>query len=114
MQNIAEFRIIGRVGKVDVKEKVSFIEIAANYNRKDNDGNWQTDTHWNRVTCFHTLAQRAARLEKGDLIHLTGRVRQTSWEKDGQRHYGVDLIAEKLGTIAKANGQGSDDNEGEE
>jgi len=27
MQNIAEFRIIGRIGKVDVKDKVTYLKI---------------------------------------------------------------------------------------
>ena len=35
MQNIAEFRIIGRIGKVEVKEKVTYLSVASNYNRKD-------------------------------------------------------------------------------
>ena len=45
MQNIAEFRILGRVGKVDAKEKVTHIDIASNYPRKDGDS-WKDDTHW--------------------------------------------------------------------
>jgi hypothetical protein len=42
MQNIAEFRIIGRIGKVEVKEKVTYLSVASNYNRKDGD-DWKTD-----------------------------------------------------------------------
>ena len=37
MQNIAEFRIIGRVGSVDTTDKVTHVSVAANYNRKDGD-----------------------------------------------------------------------------
>ena len=51
MQNIAEFRIIGRIGKVEVKEKVTYLSVASNYNRKDGD-EWKTDAHWNNVTLF--------------------------------------------------------------
>src|SRR3546814_21202515 len=43
MQNIAEFRIIGRVGSVDTTDKVTHVSVAANYNRKDGD-EWKTDT----------------------------------------------------------------------
>ena len=77
MQNIAEFRILGRVGKVDAKEKVTHIDIASNYPRKDGDS-WKDDTHWNRVTFFGKLTERAAKIGKGDLVHITGRVRQNS------------------------------------
>ena len=49
MQNIAEFRIIGRVGKITEHDKVTKLNVAANYNRQEN-GEWVTDTHWNEVT----------------------------------------------------------------
>src|SRR3546814_13035805 len=80
MQNIAEFRIIGRVGSVDTTDKVTHVSVAANYNRKDGD-EWKTDTHWNRVTFFRQLAERAADLGKGDLVHIPGRVRQKSYQR---------------------------------
>src|SRR3546814_10205269 len=57
MQNIAEFRIIGRIGKIEVKEKVTYLSVASNYNRKDGD-DWKTDAHWNSVTLFDKLAKR--------------------------------------------------------
>ena len=100
MQNIAEFRIIGRVGKVDAKEKVTHIDIASNYPRKDGDS-WKDDTHWNRVTFFGKLNERAAKIGKGDLVHITGRVRQNSYESNGETRYSVDLIAEGLGILAR-------------
>ena len=31
-QNIAEFRIIGRIGKITAREKVTYVSVAANYN----------------------------------------------------------------------------------
>lgn len=42
-QNIAEFRIIGRIGKINAREKVKYVSVAANYNRRDGD-EWKTDT----------------------------------------------------------------------
>ena len=66
MQNIAEFRIIGRIGKVEVKEKVTYLSVASNYNRKDGD-DWKTDAHWNSVTLFDKLAKRLT-ASKGDLF----------------------------------------------
>lgn len=35
MQNIAEFRIIGRVGKISEHDKVTKVNVAANYNRQE-------------------------------------------------------------------------------
>ncbi|WP_084601422.1 single-stranded DNA-binding protein [Novosphingobium acidiphilum] len=102
MQNIAEFRIIGRVGKITQLDKVSFIEVAANYPRKVND-QWADDTHWNRVTLFGKLHDRAEKIGQGDLVHITGRVRQNRFEKNGETQYTVDLVAERIGTLFRKN-----------
>ena len=76
MQNIAEFRIIGRVGKITEHDKVTKLNVAANYNRQEN-GEWVTDTHWNEVTLFGKLTERAAKaLHAGtiaiDVAHIDG------------------------------------------
>jgi single-strand DNA-binding protein len=98
MQNIAEFRIIGRISRIDRRDKVTFLDIASNYHHQVND-EWQQDTHWNRVTLFSRLHDRAARYAKGDLIHVTGRIRQKSYDKGSERVHTVDLIAERAGVI---------------
>src|SRR3546814_4240784 len=93
MQNIAEFRIIGRVGKISEHDKVTKVNVAANYNRQEN-GEWVTDTHWNEVTLFGKLIERGGKAQKGDLVHITGRVRQNSYDTAEGRRYTVELIAE--------------------
>ena len=101
MQNIAEFRIIGRVGKITTHDKVTKVSVAANYNRQEN-GEWVTDTHWNEVTLFGKLIERAANSQKGDLVHIAGRVRQNSYEAAEGRRYTVELIADGFATLVKA------------
>lgn len=107
MQNIAEFHIIGRIGKIDQAKDVTHLSVAANYNRRDGD-EWKTDTHWNRVTLFGKLRDRLAKADTGDLVRITGRVRQSSYEAEGQTRYTVDLLADGLAVLAKANGKPSD------
>lgn len=104
MQNIAEFHIIGRIGKIDAAKDVTHISVAANYNRRDGQ-DWKTDPHWNRVTLLGKLRDRLAKAEKGDLVRITGRVRQNSYEADGATRYGVDMIADGFALLAKANGK---------
>lgn len=101
MQNIAEFRIIGRIGKIDHHDKVTKLSVAANYNRQK-DGDWITDTHWNEVTAFGKVIERAERAEKGDLVHITGRVRQNSYDAAEGKRYTVELIADGFAVLAKA------------
>src|SRR3546814_21160490 len=100
MQNIAEFRIIGRIGKIEVKEKVTYLSVASTYNRKDGD-DWKTDAHWNSVTLFDNLAKRLT-ASKGDLVYIIVRVRQNTYEAGGRTNYGVDLIADgKIGRTSR-------------
>lgn len=107
MQNIAEFQVIGRIGKIDAAKEVTHISVAANYNRRDGD-EWKTDTHWNRITLFGKLRDRLAKADTGDLVRITGRVRQSSYEAEGKIRYTVDLLADGLAVLAKANGKPSD------
>ena len=100
MQNIAEFRIIGRIGKITQHDKVTKVSVAANYNRQE-DGEWMTDTHWNEVTLFGKLIERATKSQKGDLVHITGRVRQNSYDVAEGKRYTVELIADGFAVLAK-------------
>ncbi len=111
MQNIAEFHIIGRIGKIDAAKEVTHISVAANYNRRDGD-DWKTDTHWNRITLFGKLRDRLAKADTGDLVRVTGRVRQSSYEAEGQTRYSVDLLADGIAILAKANDKATDEERG--
>ncbi|RKF23442.1 single-stranded DNA-binding protein [Altericroceibacterium spongiae] len=112
MQNIAEFHIIGRIGRIDATKEVTHLSVAANYNRRDGN-EWRTDPHWNRVTLFGKLRERLAKAATGDLVRITGRVRQSSYEAEGETRYAVDMIADGFATLAKANGKPSDEDAGE-
>ena len=103
-RNIAEFRIIGQVGGIDAKDKVTFANVASNYNRQV-EGEWQEDTHWNRVTCFGRCAEYAGKAAKGDMVHITGRVRQTSYEREGSTIYSTDLVADTFSVLNRANSE---------
>ncbi|MBB4087557.1 single-stranded DNA-binding protein [Sphingomonas carotinifaciens] len=102
-QNIAEFRIIGRVGKVTKREKVSYVSIAANYNRRDGD-EWKQETLWNNVICFSNLTGLLEAAGKGDLVHVTGRVRESQHNEGNEPTYRTELIADTFSVLAKGNG----------
>lgn len=111
MQNIAEFHIIGRIGKIDRAKQVTHLSVAANYNRREGD-EWKVDTHWNRITLFGKLRDRLAKADTGDLVRVTGRVRQSSYEAEGQTRYAVDLLADGFAILAKASGKPIEDERG--
>jgi len=112
VQNIAEFHIIGRIGKIDATKDVTHVSVAANYNRRAGN-EWKSDPHWNRVTLFGKLRDRLAKVVTGDLVRITGRVRQTSYEAEGSTRYGVDMIADGVAILARASGKPADEDAGE-
>lgn len=100
-QNIAEFRIIGRIGKITARERVTYVSVAANYNRRDGE-DWKTDTHWNSVVCFSNVAQQVEATGKGDLVHITGRVRESSHGEPSDVTYRTELIADTFSVLSRA------------
>ncbi len=103
----AVFHITGRIGSIEIKDKVAYMDVAAYYGRKVGD-TWEDDTHWNRVTLFGKHIERAARMAVGDLVNVRGTVRQTRYERNGSTVYGVDLRAVRFGVLA-SNGRPSNE-----
>jgi single-stranded DNA-binding protein len=104
MRNVAEFTLIGRVGTIKQVGKTVRVTVCANYPFKDKGSEWKDDQHWNEVTIFTKSIQDYVNeyVSKGDLVHVRGRVRQNSYERDGQRIYTVDLISFEFGRLAQA------------
>jgi single-strand DNA-binding protein len=104
VKNVAEFTLIGRLGAIKKVGSTLRLTIASNYSFKDANGNWQDDAHWNEVTIFSkaTIKYVEQWLGKGDLVHARGRIRQNSYERDGQRVYTVDLICTEFSRLAQA------------
>ena len=58
MINFAKFEIIGRIGEIDARPKVTLLSVCANYRRKGDDDEWQEDSHWNRVSVFSEVQRK--------------------------------------------------------
>jgi single-strand DNA-binding protein len=101
VQNIVEFHIIGRLGRIDAAKKVTHISVATNYNRREGE-TWKSDPQWHRITLFGELRERLEKASVGDLVRLTGRIGQSSYQADGRTNYSVDLIADGFAILAKA------------
>ena len=101
MQNIVEFHIIGRLGRIDAAKTVTHISVATNYNRREGE-TWKSDPQWHRITLFAKLRERLGNATIGDLVRITGRIGQSKYKVEGQTHYSVDLIADSFAILAKA------------
>ena len=71
MQNIVEFHIIGRLGRIDAAKKVTHISVATNYNRREGE-TWKSDPQWHRITLFDKMRDRLTNATIGDLVRITG------------------------------------------
>jgi single-stranded DNA-binding protein len=107
MRNIAEFALIGRIGSIKQVGSTMRVTIASNYSRKNKTGEWVDDAHWNEITIFDdgTKTYIDKYLDKGDLVHARGRIRQASYEKDGEQVYTVNLVCTQFACLARADGK---------
>ena len=107
MTGIAEFKIIGRVGAIKDVGTTVRVSIAANYSYKDNRGEWIENVKWNEVTIFNEATQGFVKrnLTKGDLVYTDGILGQTSYERNGERVYGMTLACQRIERLAKSDGR---------
>lgn len=81
------------------------------------DGNKREDTSFFNCTAFGRLGEIVQQYcQKGKKIAIEGRLSQRSWEKDGQKHSAVEIIADSvqlLGGLESGDGYGNNyQNEG--
>jgi single-stranded DNA-binding protein len=55
------------------------------------------------VICFDAAAcSNLERLRKGDAVAITGRAKPTMWEKNGEQHHGLSVVASGVLTAYEA------------
>jgi len=103
LKNLAEFEIIGRVGRITTHNNATRVTICANYRYQD-DGVWKDDPHWNEVVVFSRQLRKYAseKLATGALVHARGRIRQNQFEDatTNETRYTIDLVAIDIGAFA--------------
>ena len=70
------------------------------FNRQTNES---TDhTEWHTITLWRGLADVADKfVRKGSQIYIEGRIRSREWEKDGQRHFGIEIVADEMKLLGR-------------
>ena len=74
------------------------LSVATSEQWKDKQsGEKKEKTEWHRVTCFGEQAENCGKyLAKGRLVAVQGKLQTRSYEKDGQKHYATDIIADRI------------------
>lgn len=71
--------------------------IATNRVYKDRDGKKQEQADFHNVVVFGRQADIVAQyLKKGRSVFIEGRMQTRSWEKDGQKQYRTEIIADRV------------------
>jgi single-strand DNA-binding protein len=77
------------------------------YNNKQT-GQKVEQTEFHNVVLWSKLADIAAQyLKKGTQVYLEGRLQTSTWEKDGQKHYKTEIVADNMIMLSRAQGTGS-------
>lgn len=73
--------------------------------RRGADGQWTDAVSWVPCTVFGRRAEALGRiLRKGTRVALSGKLRASSWERDGVRHKRVEVVAETLDILSRPQG----------
>ena len=99
--SVNRVEILGRLGvDPDIKytpsgKAVCKLKIATDRRVKNGDS-YKDETEWHQVTLWDKDAEAAGRqLKKGSHFHvISGRLQTRMWEKDGQKHYTTEIVAE--------------------
>lgn len=71
--------------------------VAVNDRRKNASGEWEDVPNYIDCVVFGTRANSLHRmLKKGTKVAIDGKLRQSSWEKDGQRRSKLEVIVDEL------------------
>ena len=75
---------------------------------KDKGGQRQERTEWHRVTVWGDAAENCSKyLSKGRSVYIEGRLQTRTYDKDGQKHYATDVVADRVVFLGSGAGAGA-------
>jgi single-strand DNA-binding protein len=77
---------------------VTNVSLATTNSWRDREsGEQQTRTEWHRLVFFRRLGEIAGQyLKKGSKVYIEGSLRTREWERDGQKHYTTEIVADEM------------------
>ena len=104
--------LVGNIGKdPDVKtlgenSKVANFTIATSERGYKNKAGVDVpeQTEWHNITAWNGLATLAEKyITKGSQIYLEGKIKNSTYEKDGVKHYSTSIVADVIQLLGKKN-----------
>jgi single-strand DNA-binding protein len=85
------------------------LRIATTEVYKDKGGQRQEKTEWHRVTVWGDQAENCSKyLAKGRSVYIEGRLQTRSYDKEGQKHYATDVVADRVVFLGSGGGAGAE------
>lgn len=101
--------LLGNVGQdpevrtLETGVKVARLRLATTeriFNRQTNETTEYTE--WHTITLWRGLAEVADKyVRKGSQIYVEGRIRSREWEKDGAKHYAIEIVADEMKLLGR-------------
>ena len=90
---------------------VTNVSLATTESWRDRESGEQRDrTEWHRVVFFRRLAEIAGEyLKKGSKVYIEGHLRTRQWEREGQKHYTTEIVANEM-QMLDSRGEGGSSN----
>ncbi len=103
MGSINKVILVGRLGAdpelkyTPASKAVCNLRVATSETWKDKGGAKQEKTEWHRVTIWGEQGENASKyLAKGREVYIEGKLQTRSYDKDGQKHYATDIVADRV------------------
>lgn len=90
---------------------VCSFSLATNRVYNDRDGNRQEAADYHNIVVFGRQAETSAQyLKKGSGAFVEGRLQTRSWDKDGQKQYRTEIVADRVQFGPRSGGAASESN----
>jgi single-strand DNA-binding protein len=114
MSSVNHVIIVGHLGAdpelkytTSSSKAVCNMRIATKNVYKDAKEQRHEDVEWHRIVAWGITAENCAKyLKKGSLAYVEGRLKTNTYEKNGQKMYSTDVVAEKVVFLGSATGKG--------
>lgn len=112
--SFAKAQIQGNVGTVNIdetadKKPYARFSVASEASWKNKDGDYENKTNWINCVTFNpaTVKYIQRNIPVGRQVFVTGDLESSEYEKDGQKHYSVDLKINEIDVGPKKEGSSS-------
>ena len=88
------------------KASICKLSLCQSKAKRNAQGGWdKLPSHWFKIVGFHDEARNMATMKKGSFIKVIGRLEPNVWEKDGVKHYDMQIIANQCEVLEYPKGK---------